>query len=76
MDRGTFAGNPKGKVVYEAGTDSELEVIHYRSEDGFETMLTHWYPSEDDIRRLIAGKPLALHIVGSRHPWVKLEVSK
>lgn len=59
-------GTPKGKVVYEAGSESELQVIHYMSDDGFETMLTHWYPDEDDIRRIIAGKPVALHIVGTR----------
>lgn len=69
--------NPiKGSVVYEAGTDAELHVIHYRTADGHETMLTHWYPDEDDIRAMIEGKPVALHIVGTRHPWVKVEVSK
>lgn len=78
MKPGTFANQSldQNVIVYEANTPGELEVMHYVTEDGHEAMLTHWYPDEDDIRAMIIGKPVALHIVGTQHPWVKLEVPK
>jgi hypothetical protein len=74
MTPGKFIGESGAIKVYERGTAGELSVIHYVSDDGHETMLTHWYPSEDDIRKMIDGRPIELHIVGNRHPWVKVEV--
>lgn len=67
--------------IYEAGTDAELHVIHYTVQegsalDGAEAMLTHWYPSADEISRMIAGAPISLSIVGKRHPWVKVGVAE
>jgi hypothetical protein len=82
MKPGKFIDDNGSVRIYEAGTPAELHVIHYAVEepgsnvDGAEAMLTHWYPSEDEIRRLIDGKPVALSIVGTSHPWVKVEVSE
>jgi hypothetical protein len=82
MIPGKFINDDGSVTVYEAGTNAELHVIHYAvSEsgtplDGIEAMLTHWYPSADEISRMIDGKPIALSIVGSRHPWVKVGVSE
>lgn len=70
----------KAVIIYEANTPGELHVMHYRLDepgnvpDGMEAMLTHWYPTAEEISRMIEGKPVALSIVGTRHPWVKLEV--
>ena len=82
MIPGKFIDDTGTVRIYEAGTEAELHVIHYTVEepgsavDGAEAMLTHWYPSEDEIRRMIDGKPIYLSIVGSRHPWVKVGVSE
>lgn len=59
--------------TYEAGTAGELDVIHYLTDDGHETMMTAWLPSEEDRAKIAAGQPIFLHIVGNRHPWVRLE---
>lgn len=59
--------------VYEKGTAGELDVIHYVSDDGYETMMTAWSPDDEDRDKIAAGKPIFLHIVGNRHSWVKIE---
>jgi hypothetical protein len=61
-------------VVYERDTKGELHVMHYMNEQGYEVMTTAWYPSEDEIRAMIDGSPVQLHIVGNHHPWVKVIV--
>lgn len=82
MKPGQFINDDGSVTVYEKGTPGELHVIHYRLDepgnvpDGAEAMLTHWYPSADEISRMIEGKPVALSIVGNCHPWVKLGVSE
>lgn len=82
MIPGKFTNDNGSVTIYEAGTPGELQVIHYRLDepgnvpDGAEAMLTHWYPTEDEIRRMIDGKPVALSIVGNQHPWVKVGVSE
>lgn len=70
MNRGEFKDAPNRRVL-EAGTDGELHILDI---DG--VMISCWYPSPDEIRALIAGRPLQLHIVGNRHPWVRLVVEE
>lgn len=86
MDRGIFkpetVEEARHVVIYEPNTPAELHVIHYVLDepgspvDGCEAMLTHWYPTAEQISRMIEGKPVTLSIVGSRHPWVKLGVGE
>lgn len=50
-----------GVRIYEINTSGELHVVHCLTDDGHEQMITFWQPSEEDIRSMIAGKPIASH---------------
>lgn len=63
-----------GARIYEINTSGELHVVHCLTDDGYEQMITFWQPSEEDIRSMIAGKPIRLHIIGNRHPWVRIDI--
>lgn len=64
----------KKAIKYEAGTPAQLDVLPYWSKDGYETMLTLWQPSPEEPAALNVGKPVRLHIIDNRHPFVKVDV--
>lgn len=38
------------------------------------TMVSAWFPTPDELSRLVEGAPLYLHVVGRAHPPVSLTV--
>lgn len=42
--------------------------------DGHNRMVTAWQPSPEELKRLNEGQPVFLHIFGTVHPVVSLEV--
>lgn len=53
-------------------TDGICHTLEIWDVDGF--MISAWQPSEAELARLNAGKPLLLHIQGGTHPVVGLSV--
>lgn len=39
-------------------------------------MVTAWEPTPDELARLNAGAPVLLHVMGTGHPPVRIEVGK
>jgi hypothetical protein len=43
---------------------------------GLPAMTSAWFPTPDEIDRLISGAPVYLHIIGCIHPPVAIEVGE
>lgn len=72
-------GKMAGKYVctLDKGKETELCIIPYNHPVYGFSMCSAWFPTEDEIRDMIAGKPILLHIVGrdiNSHPFVSLTV--
>lgn len=42
--------------------------------DGCNVMVSAWFPSPDEVRKMMAGQPVHLYVWGTGHPPVGLEV--
>ncbi len=48
---------------YWVGPDGEFNVI-----------TTHWKPDAEQIKKIIAGEPIAIHLFASKHPPIQVTV--
>jgi hypothetical protein len=53
-----------------------LSVLDRVLENGQPYMTTAWEPTPAEIARIAAGAPIYLHIVGTAHPPVMLDVGE
>jgi hypothetical protein len=59
--------DPNGKL----GPCEGLPIL---DQDG--CMVSAWVPSEEEVARIVAGKPVYLFVAGGRHPPVGLAVGE
>lgn len=64
-------GKPQGYIGLSVRDEVILEKIN-----GADTpcMVTAWFPTPDEVERIIAGAPIYLHVLGTAHPPVMLDV--
>lgn len=64
-------GAPPGTPIEEC---SALPIRRAQYEDGTPVIQSFWKPTEEELKNLIAGKPIMLSVWGTRMPPVSLEV--
>ena len=43
---------------------------------GFPAMASAWFPTAEEVARMVLGAPIYLHLVATEHPPVTLEVGR
>lgn len=54
--------------------DEQIEMLEDGGVSLVNMMVTAWEPTPDELVRINAGAPILLHVLGTAHPPVRLEV--
>lgn len=73
----TGATRVLGKSQGYLGLPVRDELIHCDvGGEGTPSMVTAWFPTPDELDRLLAGAPIHLRLLGTAHPPVMIEVGQ
>lgn len=53
-----------------------LAILDMEAANGDNVMVSAWLPTPDEVARIVAGKPVHLHVWGIGHPPVALTVGE
>lgn len=55
-------------------SDEQIEMLEGGGISLVNMMVTAWEPTPDELARINAGAPILLHVLGTAHPPVRLDV--